>query len=51
MTLAAGSIVAGRYTLEQTLGRGATATVWLARDSTTGDDVAVKVLHAELAGS
>ena len=51
MTLAAGSVVAGRYTLEQTLGRGATATVWLARDSTTGDDVAVKVLHAELAGS
>ena len=49
MPVTAGSIVADRYTLERELGRGATATVWLARDGDTGDHVAVKMLHPELA--
>jgi tRNA A-37 threonylcarbamoyl transferase component Bud32 len=51
MPCAPGYVVADRYTLERELGRGATATVWLGRDGTTGDAVAVKILHPELADS
>lgn len=51
MPLTAGSVVADRYTLERELGRGATATVWLARDATTGDAVAMKILNPDLAQS
>jgi serine/threonine-protein kinase len=42
---------AGRYILERELGRGATAIVWLARDSFRGQAVAIKILRPELASS
>ncbi|HJQ21692.1 MAG TPA: serine/threonine-protein kinase [Gemmatimonadaceae bacterium] len=42
---------AGRYTIERELGRGATATVYLARDTQRGHGVAIKVLRPELAES
>ena len=42
------SVVGERYQIDRELGRGGMATVYLARDSQTGRDVAVKVLHADL---
>ena len=42
---------AGRYTIERELGRGGTATVFLAHDTTTSTSVALKVLHRELVES
>lgn len=39
----------GRYTPTVELGRGATATVWRARDARTGRDVALKRFHPHLA--
>lgn len=42
---------AGRYTIERVLGRGATATVYAARDLRDGSSVAIKVLRRELAES
>ena len=41
---AAGTVVAGRYTIVRTLGHGAFGRTFLARDGTTGADVAVKLL-------
>ncbi len=43
------TLFAGRYRLQQELGRGAAATVYLAHDETLGRQIAVKILHAELA--
>jgi serine/threonine-protein kinase len=43
--------LAGRYTIERELGRGGTATVYLARDVRHGRDVALKVLRPDLAAS
>ena len=43
--------IAGRYTIERELGRGATAVVYLARDRATDRRVALKVLRPELAES
>jgi tRNA A-37 threonylcarbamoyl transferase component Bud32 len=40
---------AGRYTIERALGRGATAIVYLARETSTDRPVAIKVLRRELA--
>jgi eukaryotic-like serine/threonine-protein kinase len=40
-----------RYVIERELGRGGMATVYLARDLKHGRDVALKVLHSELAAS
>lgn len=40
----------GRYVLEARAGRGAFAEVWRARDDSLGRAVAVKLLHAGLAG-
>ncbi|HSZ82814.1 MAG TPA: serine/threonine-protein kinase [Polyangia bacterium] len=40
-----------RFRLRRELGRGATAVVYLATDETLGVDVALKVLHPQLAGA
>ena len=42
---------AGRYIIERQIGRGSTATVYLARDSTADRLVALKMLRPELANS
>jgi hypothetical protein len=42
--------LAGRYRLECELGRGGMATVYLAHDLKHDPEVALKVLHPELAG-
>jgi serine/threonine-protein kinase len=42
------AVVGDRYQIDRELGRGGMATVYLARDSQTGGEVAVKVLHADL---
>lgn len=44
-----GRQIAGRYDLKSSLGEGGMATVWLARDTVLGRDVAVKLLRPELA--
>lgn len=49
MELIPGTTLAGRYTLERVLGRGATAYVWLATDQRDSRSVALKVLLPELA--
>jgi tRNA A-37 threonylcarbamoyl transferase component Bud32/tetratricopeptide (TPR) repeat protein len=41
----------GRYRIVRRIGRGATATVYLAQDPKHGREVAIKVLHPELAVS
>jgi TolB-like protein/tRNA A-37 threonylcarbamoyl transferase component Bud32/Tfp pilus assembly protein PilF len=46
-----GSALADRYVLERELGRGGMATVWLATDLKHRRQVALKVLHPELAAS
>ncbi len=43
--------LADRYTVERELGRGGMATVWLADDRKHERQVAIKVLHPELAAS
>ncbi|MEP7384048.1 MAG: protein kinase [Gemmatimonadota bacterium] len=46
-----GRLVAGRYDVEREIGRGGSATVFLARDTRDGTAVALKVLHEEYSGS
>jgi tRNA A-37 threonylcarbamoyl transferase component Bud32 len=46
---APGTTIAGRYALARELGRGGTATVYLARDTKHNRPVAIKVLDTELA--
>ena len=41
--------LAGRYTISRELGRGGMASVWLARDLRHDRDVAIKVIHPEIA--
>jgi serine/threonine protein kinase len=43
--------LSGSYALEQELGRGGMATVYLAQDLKHGRPVALKVLHPELAAT
>ena len=50
MTQPSGDVLDGRYRLERELGRGGMATVYLAEDLRHSRQVAVKVLHPELAG-
>lgn len=45
-----GDALGDRYLLAEQIGRGGFATVWRARDSLSGNEVAIKVLHPELAG-
>ncbi len=47
-SVAAGSLLFGRYLLEEQLGFGGSAEVWRARDETSGRPVAVKLLHRHL---
>ena len=46
--LAAGTLLSGRFRIEKRLGRGATATVYLAEDTGSGEPVALKAMHADL---
>ena len=45
------SAFAGRFELDGLLGSGATASVYSAHDTTTGETVAIKVLHPRLSGT
>ena len=49
--LKSGEIIDGRYRVEHRLGRGSAATVYAARDTEAGRDVAIKVMRARLAGN
>ncbi len=49
--LAAGEVIGEKYRLLEVLGEGAAATVWLARDSQRGIDVAIKTLRPRHATS
>ncbi len=46
-----GEVVAGRYEIESVLGAGAMGTVYRARDSESGEHLALKILRRDLAGS
>lgn len=45
-----GSSLEQRYALQAEIARGAVGTVWRARDLSTGEVVAVKILHRDMAG-
>jgi serine/threonine-protein kinase len=49
--VSAGSVVAGRYEIRQTLGRGGMGTVYRAHDRVLDEEVALKILRADVAGS
>ncbi|AKT39276.1 serine/threonine-protein kinase [Chondromyces crocatus] len=44
-----GSLISGRYRLEQIIGRGGMGAVWLARDTTLDIDVALKLIRRDRA--
>ena len=44
-----GGALSGRYNIEREIGRGASATVWLAEDIRHSRQVAIKLLKPELA--
>src|SRR5438309_1826742 len=45
--IAPGTVVAGRYRVEQCIGAGGMGAVYLVRHATTNERLALKVLHAE----
>ncbi|XXF80158.1 protein kinase [Myxococcaceae bacterium GXIMD 01537] len=45
--LPAGTVLAGRFTLEALVGRGGMGTIYRASDSVSGQPVALKLLHAD----
>jgi serine/threonine-protein kinase len=49
--VSAGSVVGGRYEVRQTLGRGGMGTVYRAHDRVLDEEVALKILRADVAGS
>ncbi len=49
--LPAGDCLGDRFVLTEQLGEGGYATVWRASDLRRGEDVAIKVLHSNLAGN
>jgi serine/threonine protein kinase len=46
-----GDVLGHRYLLAEKIGQGGFGTVWRARERSTDEDVAVKVLHPNLAGA
>src|ERR1700737_9343 len=44
-----GDLVTNRYRLLRTIGKGAMGTVWLAQDTSTGLEVALKLIDAKFA--
>ena len=48
-SFAAGTIIAERYRIVRMLGQGGMATVYLADDRSTGQQVALKIMHDDLA--
>lgn len=46
-----GVTLGNRYAIEREIGRGGMATVWLAHDAQHARRIAIKTLHAELAGA
>jgi serine/threonine-protein kinase len=48
-TVAPGRVLGGRYRLDRELARGGMATVWVAEDPLLSRQVAVKILHPQLA--
>ena len=49
MTATAGTLLSGRYRLEEQIGRGGMSTVWRAFDTTLERPVAIKMLHRDVA--
>jgi serine/threonine-protein kinase len=49
--VSAGSVVAERYEIRQTIGRGGMGTVYRAHDRALDEEVALKILRADLVGS
>ena len=45
--LSSGAVVARRFLLQKLAGRGGMGEVWRARDSASGEDVALKLLHTD----
>ncbi len=49
MTATAGTLLRGRYRLEEEIGRGGMSTVWKAFDTTLERPVAIKMMHRDVA--
>ena len=50
LALSGGSVIAGRYRLDEIIGRGGMATVWRGHDQRLGRDVAIKICPHEPTG-